>query len=39
MVLIDGFQWGKGPRDTSGASNQTWPTWQQAMNAIENEST
>jgi hypothetical protein len=34
MVLIDGVQWGKGPRDKSGASSQTWPTRLEAIKAI-----
>jgi hypothetical protein len=38
MVLIDGIQWGKGPRDLSGASSQTWPTKQAARDAIEADS-
>jgi hypothetical protein len=37
MVLVDGIQWGDGPRDLSGASGQTWPTEREARDAIENE--
>lgn len=35
MVLIDGVQWGRGPRDKSGASSQTWPTRREAREAVE----
>jgi hypothetical protein len=36
-VLVDGIQWGKGPRDLSGCSSQTWPTREEAQKAIETE--
>ena len=26
MVTVDGIQWGRGPRDASGASSETFPT-------------
>lgn len=35
MVLVDGVQWGKGPRDASGASSETWKTKREATAAIE----
>ena len=34
MVLCQGIQWGKGPRDLSGCSRETWPTKQAAYEAI-----
>ncbi len=34
MVLVDGVQWGDGPRDSSGASGQTWATYQEAATAL-----
>ena len=34
MVLCQGIQWGKGPRDLSGCSSETWPTKQAAYEAI-----
>ena len=34
MVLCRGIQWGKGPRDLSGCSSETWPTKQAAYAAI-----
>ena len=37
MITFDGIQWGKGPRDLSGCSSQTWPTRQEAINAVESE--
>jgi hypothetical protein len=37
MVLIDGIQWGEGPRDKSGCSAQTWQTKREAKEAIEGE--
>ena len=37
MVLVGGVQWGKGPHDLSGCSSQTWPTREEAKQAIENE--
>jgi hypothetical protein len=35
MILVDGVQWGQGPRDMSGASSQTWPTEKEAWLAID----
>jgi hypothetical protein len=35
MVLVDGLQWGPGPRDLSGAACATWSTKKRAINAIE----
>ena len=37
MVLCQGIQWGKGPRDLSGCSRETWPTKQAAYEAIHRE--
>lgn len=37
MVLVDGVQWGAGPRDPSGSSSQTWATEAEARAAIEGE--
>lgn len=34
IVLVDGLQWGRGPRDRSGASSQTWKTQNDAKHAI-----
>ena len=34
MVLCQGIQWGKGPRDLAGCSRETWPTKQAAYEAI-----
>lgn len=36
MVTFDGLQWGKGPRDESGSSSQTWDTEQAAFEAVRN---
>lgn len=34
IVLVDGFQWGKGPYDRSGCSSETWPTMHEAQLAF-----
>lgn len=34
MILKDGLQWGQGPRDSSGASSQVWPTKAAAISAL-----
>lgn len=34
LVLCEGIQWGKGPRDASGCSSQTWDTYGDALREI-----
>ena len=34
MVLVNGFQWGKGPIDSSGCYSQTWDTASDAARAF-----
>ena len=37
MILVRGVQWGKGPRDLSGAAGDTWATKREAIQAWRDE--
>lgn len=34
IVLVNGFQWGKGPYDASGCSAEQWETKREAQEAF-----
>ena len=36
IILVNGFQWGKGPCDISGCSSDSWPTKNEAARAYRN---